>query len=460
MFFRMHRYVTRTRRDRRPGRRRPRALVVAVAIAGAALTAIAPNSNAATVNGAIEQLAAEGAITRDQANAARSDYLEARKVRRRTKGASRRAMSFQIRTVEQLARAGRLTGDRVRPLFEMLRRNASWFRENGPRPYGADRRFGDSRIIYQYFPGMGWQFHPLSNFAKLNAVWTVKTKPARRALGKYAHELIEWAVNRDGALTWEYYFPFSGSRAPFISSISQGTAVQALARASNALNDETIAQAARQATLAFNTPAPVGLRISLDAGYHFLGYSGNARLRILNMFLQSLDGLHDYAVITNDERAWELYREGLKGARRDTAASDTGAWSLYSVGGAESSLHYHQLVTGFLDKLCGETQEDIFCATRANFSAYTREAPRIADVSVSQRRGKLIVRFRLSKISKVAVSVKRRGRAVATARATVGYGIRRFTLRKPRKKGRYKVVVAAVDLAGNEGSAETGARVR
>ncbi|MBK5231298.1 MAG: hypothetical protein JJE27_09025, partial [Thermoleophilia bacterium] len=361
-------------------------------------------------SGAIGQLQNSGAISAEQAADARGAYRDARVVRRHASGASRIAMSYQIRTVESLARVNRITGDRVRPLFETLQRNADWFRTNGPRPYGTDDRFGDSRIIYQYFPGEGWQFHPLSNFAKLNAIWTVKSKPARRALGEYAHELIGWAVNRGGALTWEYYFPFSGSRAPFISSISQGTAIQALARAGNALQDPTITDAARQAVLAFDTPAPVGLKVVRDVGNHYLGYSGNPRLMILNMFLQSLDGLHDYSLITDDAKAWDLYREGLKGARRDTADSDTGAWSLYSVGGSESDLHYHQLVTDFLLKLCGETSEDVFCSTRAHFDAYTHEPPRITDVAAKVRRKRVFVTFRLSKISTVTVSSTRRGR--------------------------------------------------
>ncbi|MBI4896925.1 MAG: hypothetical protein HY827_00990 [Actinobacteria bacterium] len=415
---------------------------------------------ASTVSGAISSLEQSGSITTEQADYARGAYMDARTVRRAASGASRQAMRYQIRRVENLARDDRITAGRMRPLFETLQRNADWFHKNGPRPFGTDDRFGNSRIIYQYFPGQGWEFHPLSNFAKLNAVWTVKSKPARRALGKYAHELIDWAVDRGGALTWEYYFPFSGSDAPFISSISQGTAIQALARAGNALNDAEITAAARKAMLAFDNAAPVGLKLPRDVGNHYLGYSGNSRLIILNMFLQSLDGLHDFSIITNDEKAWDLYREGLKAARRETADSDTGAWSLYNVGGHEASLNYHNLVIGFLRKICDETKEDIFCNTREHFSSYLGEAPKITDVKTKVRRKKLIVTFRLSKMSTVSVNSSRGGRAAAGARATIGYGSRRFTLAKPKKKGKYKLKFVAVDLAGNRGSASAVVRVR
>ena len=45
------------------------------------------------------------------------------------------------------------------------------------------------------------------------------------------------------------------------------------------------------------------MRVKRDGGYHYLGYSGAPDLIILNMFLGSLDGLHDYSIINNDKHA-------------------------------------------------------------------------------------------------------------------------------------------------------------
>jgi hypothetical protein len=399
------------------------------------------------VNATIDQLESQGAIDPIKAADARHAYLDARKVRKRVSGARRAAIVSQIRMVESLAKQRRITADRVTPLFVTLQHNADWFSTNGPAAAGSDRRFGKSRIIFQYFSGLGWEFHPLSNFAKLNAVWTVKSAPARRALGAYAQELVTWSVNRGGAMTWEYYFPFSGSKAPFISSISQGTAIQSLARAGNALKDPTITAAAQSAVAAFDTPAPLGLKLVRDEGFHYIGYSGNRKLIILNMFLQALDGLHDYSLITNDPKAWELYREGLKAARRETIESDTGAWSLYSVGGPESPLSYHQLVTGFLTKLCDETAEAVFCDTRNNFQRYTTEAPKITTIKKRVKRGRIFVTFKLSKISTVRVTAARGGSSVAT----VGRGKRSFSVRKGSSA---KLTIRATDLAGNTGVAK------
>ena len=407
-----------------------------------AAAALAPSgAGAASVTGSIGKLQNQGAIDPAKAAYARAAYREARALRKKVTGARRTAIITQIRTVETMARQNRITGDRVTPLFTTLRVNVDWFAKNGPAASGRDERFGDSRIIFQYFAGRGWEFHPLSNFAKLNAVWTDKSAAARRALGKYAYELIAWGVNREGALTWEYYFPFSGSKAPFISSISQGTAIQALARSGNALKDPAISAAGTQAMKAFQVNAPIGLRVARPEGNHYIGYSGNRRLLILNMFLQSLDGLHDYSKITDDPAAWDLYREGLKAARRETADSDTGAWSLYSVGGRESDLHYHRLLTQFLFKICGETGEAVFCDTRAKFDSYLTQKPVVTKVKKRVKNGRIHVTFKLSKISTVTLKGK-----AGTATATVGRGNRRFSV---KRKGSTKVTLTVKDLAGN-----------
>lgn len=408
---------------------------VALALPGAAI--------AATVNGSISKLQSAGSIDSAKAAAARKTYSDARSLRKRLTGDRRVAMTHQIRTVESLARQNRITADRVTPLFQTLQVNTDWFRSNGPRTAGTDERFSRTgRIIFQYFSGQGWEFHPLSNFAKLNAVWTDKSAAARRALGKYAHELIAWGVNRNGALTWEYYFPFAGSKAPFISSISQGTAVQALARSGRAVEDARLFDAAKQAIKSFEVSAPVGLKITREYGFHYLGYSGNRRTLILNMFLQSLDGLHDYSEITGDENAWNLYREGLKAARRETQLSDTGAWSLYSVGGPESNLHYHDLLGGFLQKLCDETTEAVFCGARANFLNYKKQPPAVTALKKTTKHNRIYVTFRLSKISTVKLVAKNGGTTIAT----VGRGKRKFSVAKGRSRS---VTLTVTDLAGN-----------
>lgn len=365
-------------------------LVLALAAATLALFASvgAGNANAAgPVERSLNALQKRHEISKHRARWALATYKKAAKLsaqlNKPIRGKSKRArakrnaikvrrapMRWQMKMVSRMARTHKINADRIAPLFTTLANNTKWFRHNGPAAAGTDRRFGNSRIIFQYFPRTGWQFHPLSNFAKLNAIWTVDTPPSRRAQRSFARELMRWGVKRNGALTWEYYFGFSGSPAPWISAISQGTAVQSLARVAYRMNNRGMFRAARLASRSFNQPATRGVRVIRDGGYHFLGYSGAPNLIILNMFLQGLIGLHDYSIIADDRHARIVYKKGIAAALKETPMFDTGSWSLYSLNGEKTDLHYHLLTIDFLNTLCKDTKEDVFCDTRDKFKSY------------------------------------------------------------------------------------------
>ncbi|MBI2692282.1 MAG: hypothetical protein HYX29_10110 [Solirubrobacterales bacterium] len=356
-------------------------------VAGALALGAARADAAGPVERSLKSLANRGEISRSRASWALRVYKKARVrsaiLNKPIKGRSRKArarrnavklrrgpMRWQLRMIQNLASRRKINEDRLVPLFTTLSNNTRWFRHNGPAAAGTDRRFGSSRIIFQYFAGTGWQFHPLSNFAKLNAIWTVDTPPSRRAQRSFARELIRWGVKRKGALTWEYYFDFAGSPAPWVSSLAQGTAIQSLARVGYRMNNRSMLRAARLGVRSFSQAAPLGVRVVRDGGFHFLGYSGSPRLIILNMFLGALDGLRDYAVIDSNRNARRLYRKGVAAAKVETPKFDTGSWSLYSLRGERSNSLYHDLTIYFLDKLCKNTKENVFCDTRDKFRSY------------------------------------------------------------------------------------------
>lgn len=347
-------------------------------------------AEAGSVDRALTKLRKNKDISKSRARWANRQYTKATKTRaslrrgvKRLRGKKRarararakariKALNWQIGNVERMARSGRISRTRVTPLFTTLSVNTAWFKNNGTRPAGTDKRFKGSRIIFQYFPGSGWQFHPLSNFSKLNAIWTVDTPPSRRAQRAFAKELVRWGVKRGKGLAWEYYFSYQGSPAPWISAISQGAAIQSLARVGERFNNKGFLRAAVRGSYLFDTPAPQGLRVRRDGGFHYLGYSGNKRKIILNMFLSSLDGLRSFALIADNRRGRYLYQRGLDNARTITPKFDTGSWSLYSLDGQKSDAHYHQLTITFLDKICDYTGEDVFCKTRDRFKSYAK----------------------------------------------------------------------------------------
>jgi hypothetical protein len=418
-------------------------LTVVLVLATAALLMTGGRAQAATVSASLTSLQNSGQIDSAKASAARKTYHDARSLRKRLSGSRQLPLTNQIRTLESLAKKNRITGDRVTPLFTQLQVNIDWFRTKGPATVGTRSRFGNSLIYYQYFAGWGWQFHPLANFSQLNANWTQsKSVGAQRGLSRFAYELISFGVNRGGAYAWEYYFPFSGSPAPFISSISQGTAIQALARVGYKLKDPNITNAATAGSRAFGVAAPTGLKINRDGGLHFLGYSGNRSEIIFNMFAQSLDGLHDYSVIADDANARSLYEQGLVAARVELPQSDTGAWSNYELGGVESNLNYHQVLVEFMVRMCEDTTEAVFCNLHDRLAGYLTTKPTITGVSKKVRSGRIYVTFTLSKVSTITVRASRGGTSVAT----VYRGKRVFSVKKGSSNA---VTITAKDLAGN-----------
>lgn len=376
------------------GRLRPLpALLAAAALTLCLLTAIAVGAPSAEAAGPVERslntLQKRHQISARRVRRALRVYRRARtlskrlnrpvrgksrraRARRRALKPRRQAMKAQIAQVSLIARRRQLTRDRISPLFTTLENNTRWFKRQGPRPAGTDRRFKGSRITFQYFPGSGWQWHPQSNFSRLNAIWTVDTAVSRRAQRSYAKLLASWGVRRNSALVWEYYFDHSGSRAPWVSAISQGTAIQSISRVAKRMNNRSLMRTARLGSRSFRQDPPRGIRLQRDGGYHYLAYSGAPRLIILNQFLQGLIGLRAYGRNSGDKGAMALYEKGLVAARKEVPMFDTGSWSLYSLDGKKDSPGYHQLTISFLDKLCDYTKEAVFCGTRDRFVRYAR----------------------------------------------------------------------------------------
>ena len=136
-------------------------------------------------------------------------------------------------------------------------------------------------------------------------------------------------------------------------------------------------------------------------------YSFAPTLRILNGELQAINGLRDAAVLGRSRRALRLVRSGDRAARAALGGFDTGAWSLYSAAGAESTLSYHQLTTHFLGELCNRTGRDEYCRAQRRFARYEHEPPRIgiAPARGLWARRAAPLRFTLSKGSDVRVRV-------------------------------------------------------
>jgi len=336
--------------------------------ARASAAAAAPRRRAAarprrTPLSELGRLARAHAISPARYAATRSAYLAALETASRLRGTRRAELGGAIAAVRLIAARGALTASRVGPLLLTLRRNRQWWVAGPLLAPGERVEFADSGLVWEHYPGQGIQLQMLASFGRANALWQ----------GGYERslldELVPLAARRAGGLAWEEYFTFDGGAPPWASSITQGTAVQALARGSRRLGSTRYGRAARAGLALFDAAPPAGVRVRTRAGSHYLIYSFAPRVRVLNAFIQALVGLFDVAAIDPGSRAGALFSAGDREARLEVPRYDTGSWSLYQPG-VISSLSYHLLLRDFLHNLCVRTGTPVYCRTAERFTRY------------------------------------------------------------------------------------------
>jgi hypothetical protein len=353
-----------------------------------------------------------------------------------------------IENLHSIAAAGVLTPSRLPALFLTLARNRRWWTTGPLLSSGQRVQFAGSQLVWEYYPGQGIQLQELGSFGPIDSMYQAGAKYYPR-IRELLAELIPLAANRGGGIAWEYYFNFDGGVPPWTSAMSQGTAIQALTEASEAFHDPSYLALARRALPIFRESSPVGVSVKTRLGSRYLLYSFAPGAAVINGFLQSLIGLYDYAKVSGNPDAWQLFQSGDAEARAELPSYDTGAWSLYQPG-QEDTLDYHELVTSFLQQLCSRTRAPVYCTTASHFQAYIKTPPALQLLTRSLRVGNPgVVRFRVSKISRVGITILRNGETVFLTSADFPYGVHSFAIPALTHSGSYTIQLDATDLAGN-----------
>jgi hypothetical protein len=433
----------------------------------ARMAARALASSADPVKRALRRAVAAGQIDAAAASRYRSIYGHALAVYRKLGFQRRRELGAVIDVLRRIARAGQLSANRLPPLFLTLDNNRQWWGAKGAPSAGARVRFGDSLVLFQYYPGQGLQLQPLGNFGAANGYWSAHKDEKLRSL---LEDLAALRVSRGSFSAWEYYFPFGGGSPPWVSGMAQATAAQAYARAGNRLADPHLTEIGRETLGAFEVPTPVGARVPAGAGAWYALYSFNPRLEVLNAMLQSLIGLKTYADLTGDAHAAALFDQGNGIAQARIGAYDTGAWSLYSRSGtragAEANLNYHTLNRDFARRLCTLTAVQAYCAAADHFTRYLHEDPRLdpyGPAPAPARGGRGVkFRFKLSKLGRVGITVVAGGRTYLSTSAFFSRGNHYLRWVAPglRSERTYEYRLSARDPAGNTSSVEGTIRVK
>lgn len=476
-----------------PAPAKARSPLTALGPLGVPVRARVAGSHGPTVTAALAALRRSGQIGESVYRADYADYLAAKRSLGKLTGTRREELGAVLANVQAMAAAGQITASRQAVIFLTLERNEYWWTTR-PLLSGEVRvSFPPSELIWEHYPGQGIEIQWLATFGEGNGYYgNHEDADLKRLVG----EILPLATDRAGGIAWEYMFQFDGGLPPWTSGLSQGTALQLLARAWSRFKEPADLTAAQQALGIFRTSPPQGVRVPTDPGALYAEYTYAPTDRILNGFIQADVGLYDYTQITKDPVGLKLFEEGDAEARTITPKYDTGYWSLYDQYG-ESDLNYHELLTEFLQHLCERTRkgppmalspapsattptattptsgatggasasaaqassqipgDQIYCTTAQRFTADLHTPPLISLLSHSFRTASRAgVQISLSKIATVKLVVRQGSKVVWSNTATVEGGKPRLLWVTPRKGGSFSITLTATDLAGNFATAD------
>jgi len=336
------------------------------------------------VGGALLALRSTGAITAAQYAEYAADYTAAVDSARRLKGTRHSELEAVIENVAYIAATGQLTASRLPVVFLTLTHNRQWWTTEPL--LGNDERvsFPGSEIVWEHYPGQGIEIQWLATFGEANGYYLSgrEDPQLRQLLG----EVIPLASQRAGGIAWEYLFRFDGGSPPWTSALSQGTALQVLARAYARFHESLYLTTAQRALAIFEVAAPAGVRLANAQGTWYLQYTFAPNDLILNGFIQSLVGLYEYTRLTGETAGAGLFEAGDSEARGRVAGYNTGAWSHYDQF-TESTLSYHELLAEFLAHLCERTQSGTPLAVFARESSESSHTSGGAHSGATERPG-------------------------------------------------------------------------
>ena len=348
---------------------------------------------------------------------------------------SERANAVEVALSEVGALSGRLTRPRALALIGQLKANNDFFVRRGPPHDRTDIKDADG-IVYRFFAGRCFEFHPLAEFGELNARVSAKDVEGTQRL---ADALAARGAHQLGGVAWEYYFAFGGGHAPWLSGMAQAVATQAFTRAANLVPDSAPEYLAAARGAYRVIPAKLVSYLSAGPWIRLYAFDPTA---VLNAQLQTIYSLKTYASNADDPRADALASRMQASAVAMLPRFDTGYWTYYSLPATPSTLHYQKYVVRLLNLLTpGDSR---FGDAAKRFAGYARQPPafRLEQGPLGE------LRFWLSKPATVS--------AYSSAGPTQRYGMRDgwHSLRwaEPKRAGIFPIHVNAVDWAGNRSS--------
>ncbi|HEX5450400.1 MAG TPA: D-glucuronyl C5-epimerase family protein [Gaiellaceae bacterium] len=329
----------------------------------------------------------------------------------------------------------KLTKQRALILFGQLKANDDYFAHHFA-PKDKYDFVGDDGIVYRYFAGHSFEFHPLANFGRLNALVAANNADGAQQL---ADALIARGVyQHGGGVGFEYEFSFGGGHPPWLSGMAQAVAAQAFAGAASLVPDEAGAYM-REAHAAYVVVPRLLVKVAAGPWIRLYAFSS---LPVFNAQLQTVLSLNAYASAAKNSAASSLAARMQTSAAEMIGRFDTGYWTYYSLAHDPSPLDYQQFVVQLLHKLAPLDQR--FAAAAQRIGQYQSQPPafQVANSAVGT------MKFWLSKPSTVHI-VSAAGPEKSLS--LVG-GWHTIAWKLPKHPGFYPIAVSATDWAGNNAS--------
>lgn len=249
----------------------------------------------------------------------------------------------------------------------------------------SDWRTFDNNGIYltDYGGNLGKQYNPvsISQYALINYNYYINMGELRykNDFLKHADWLVKnQVITSQGFGIWQYNFDFKGNnyncKKPWISAMAQGQAMSVLTRAYQLTQEEKYLKTAEKALGSFAVlDKDGGVRyIDNDGSVFYLEYACDTEppARVLNGFIFSLLGLHDYYLTTGNRKALNFFEEGLSTLKTRLLDYDTGKWTTYDLLGTKASEDYHRLHSKLLYELYFITGDQFFLKTAEKWYGY------------------------------------------------------------------------------------------
>lgn len=329
----------------------------------------------------------------------------------------------------------KLTKQRALILFGQLKANDDYF----ARHFAPKDKYDfvdDDGVVYRYFAGRSFEFHPLANFGRLNALVAANDASGAQQL---ADALIARGVyQHGGGIGFEYEFSFGGGHPPWLSGMAQAVAAQAFAGAASLVPDEAAAYM-REAHAAYAVVPRLLVKVAAGPWIRLYAFSS---LPVFNAQLQTVLSLNAYAKAAKDPAASSLASRMQTSAAEMIGRFDTGYWTYYSLADDPSPLDYQQFVVQLLHKLAPLDQR--FASAAQRIGQYQSQPPafQVANSAVGT------MKFWLSKPSTVHIV------SAAGPEKTLSLvgGWHTIAWNLPKRPGFYPIAVSATDWAGNNAS--------